>query len=125
MDYEVKQGDYIASIGGSTWSFFPVTPASPAGARATLFRQQKKKDGLWHPDGIAEAESSDTRMQHTGADLTDAQTGFVKLALRTPPDPSRRRAHWIPTFYVEDDAKRPVFPQDWARFSSLWRRVTA
>ena len=47
----------------------------------------------------------------------------MKLAFRGAPDPNRRRHDWIPTFYVEDDAKRAVFSQDWAKFSGLWRRV--
>jgi hypothetical protein len=108
---------------GSTWNFYPLSPSSPKRLQSKLFRDEKKKNGLWHPDGIAEVESSDALIRHTGEDLTDAQAEFVKLAFRGAPDPNRRRHDWIPTFYVEDDAKRAVFPQDWAKFSGLWRRV--
>jgi hypothetical protein len=108
----------------STWSFFNISGSAPAKARTKIFVDDKKKNGLWHPDCIAEVESDDTLTRHTGADLADAQAEFVNLAFRSPPDPDKRRAPWIPVFVVEDEQKRPFYPQDWSKFSGLWRRVS-
>jgi len=110
---------------GSVFSYWNIGSSPSARVRTKLFVDDKKKNGLWHPDGVAEVESDASLMRHTGADLADAQAEFVGLALRSPPTPQKGRAPWIPTFFVEDDRKLPVYPQDWAKFSGLWRRVTA
>jgi len=108
---------------GNQYLYWNTKGSSPDKFRKDLFRKEKKKDGLWHPDAIAEVESDSTLTLYTGSDLAQAQADFVTVAFRPPPDPHQHKAQWIPAFYVEDNNRKKVFPQDWAKFSALWRQV--
>lgn len=72
---------------GSPWQWHAVSPSSALKERAQVFTSEKKKQGLWHLDTIAEVESDSALTIYKGADLAEVQGEFVGLALRSPPTP--------------------------------------
>jgi hypothetical protein len=122
------QGEFMVEApqerSGSTHRYFTIDSTAEESVRAKLFVDYKRKDGLWHPDTIAEVESDKTGMQFLGPDLRAARGAFFGLALQPGPTPEKKNHNWTPVFYVETASKSPIYPYDWKPFSQMWRRVT-
>ena len=113
------------NISGNTYQYYSNFPSFIHHDRelGKIYRDQEKRK-VWHPDAIADIESDTAYHKIKGQALMEARSRFIWDVSQSPPPPgSRRRAKWIPIFFVKDNRGKLVYPGKWAKFKKNWRRV--